>query len=193
MIGFICHGDIKSFVSDCDLTMVNPDGFLEDEDMEFSSPRSRRHDTSFNHNDSQDESVHDGDHQRDTENESDGDDDVKEIGPSYPSINIAYAQPSQSGANIGSEDAAHRKRSSTPLRASSVESCSDPKRRKVKDVMNALLGRTGLDESKFVKLGPAAWGMAKQVFHSPSTLWPTKDCNAFMAKYLQLLPKQKKV
>ena len=58
--------------------------------------------------------------------------------------------------------------------------------------MSAFLRKTGLDESKFVKLGPAARGMAKQVFHSPSMLWPTKDCNAFMAKYLQLLPKQKK-
>ena len=58
--------------------------------------------------------------------------------------------------------------------------------------MGALLGRTGLDESKFVQLGPAAWGMVRQVFHTSSTLWPTKDCNAFMAKYLQLLPKQKK-
>ena len=34
--------------------------------------------------------------------------------------------------------------------------------------------------------------MAKQMFHSLSMLWPIKECNAFMAKYLQLLPKQKK-
>ena len=80
-------------------------------------------------------------------------DDVEDIGETYASINITHAQPSQSGANIGSEDAAHRKRSLTPLRASSVESCSDPKRRKVvKHVMSSLLGKTGLDESKFVKL-----------------------------------------
>ena len=153
MIGFICCGDIKLFVSDCDLTMVNPNGYLEDEDLEFSSPRSlRQHDTSFNPDDSQDESDHDGDHQRDTENESDDDDDVEEIGPTFPSINVIHAQPSQSGANIGSEDAAQRKRSSTPLRASSVESCSDPKRRKViKDVMSSLLGKTWLDEFKFFK------------------------------------------
>ena len=34
--------------------------------------------------------------------------------------------------------------------------------------------------------------MAKQMFHLLSMLWPIKEYNAFMAKYLQLLPKQKK-
>ena len=34
--------------------------------------------------------------------------------------------------------------------------------------------------------------MAKQMFHLLSMLWPIKECNAFMAIYLQLLPKQKK-
>ena len=30
------------------------------------------------------------------------------------------------------------------------------------------------------------------MFNSLSMLWPIKECNAFMEKYLQLLPKQKK-
>ena len=43
-----------------------------------------------------------------------------------------------------------------------------------------------------VHLGHAAWKMAKQVFHASTPMWTTKECNAFMAKYLQLVPRQKK-
>ena len=74
-----------------------------------------------------------------------------------------------------------------------MESVTEPKCHKViEDVMGALLGKFRPDESKMVKLGPAAWRMAKQVFHASTLLWSTKECNAFMAKYLQLIPKQKK-
>ena len=58
--------------------------------------------------------------------------------------------------------------------------------------MGALLGKIGPDESKMVHLGHAAWKMAKQVFHASTPMWTTKECNAFMAKYLQLVPRQKK-
>ena len=54
------------------VTMVNPDGFLE-EDTQFSSPRAHGRDTSFYRDDSQDESDLEGGGQRDTENESVGD------------------------------------------------------------------------------------------------------------------------
>ena len=131
--------------------------------------------------------------------DSDGYNDAEEVRPtyresSYGPLDISLTDLTQSGANLqGSGDAALRKRSSTPLRASSVESASEPKRRKVlADIMSSLLGKTGPDESKMVTLGPAAWKMAKEVFHSLVPLWMTKECNAFMAKYLQLIPKQKK-
>ena len=165
--------------------MVNPHGYLEEGYLLTSTSRSLGgHDTSFNHDDSPDESDHDRDLQRDSENESDNDEDDEEVLATYPNISLIHAPPSHSGARIGSWEVASRKRSPTLLRASSVESFSDPKRQKVvKDVMSPLLGKTGLDESKFVKLGPAAWGMVKQVFHSSSP-WSTKDCNAFMAKFL---------
>ena len=128
-LGQIFCGDFESFVSDT-LMMVNPDGFLEDEDTQFSSPRSRRHDRSFNREESYEDNVPEGD-----EDDSDGEDDAMEIGPTLPDydpFNISHSGPPRSGANLtGSGEAASRKRSSTPLRASSVESGSEPKRCKV--------------------------------------------------------------
>ena len=53
------------------------------------------------------------------------------------------------------------------------------------------LGSSWIDVSKFVKLGSNAWGVAKEVFHL-SSYWAIKDCNTFMGKYLQMVPKQRK-
>ena len=72
--------------------MVNSDGFLEEEDTQFSSPRLRVHDTLFCREDSWEES----DPGRD-KNDSDGDDDAEEIGatlPTYDPFNISHSGPS---------------------------------------------------------------------------------------------------
>ena len=110
---------LESFVSDT-LTMVNPDGLLEDEDI--SSPGSRRQDKSHDKENSFQDSIPEGD-----EEDSDGYNDAEEIRPtyresSYEPFNISHSDLPQSGANLhGSGDAASRKRSSTSLRASLVE------------------------------------------------------------------------
>ena len=77
------------------------------------------------------------------------------MGPSlhtHDFFNISHTVPTWSGANLtGSGEAAQRKSFSTPLRANSIEGGSDPKHHKVvEDVMSSLLGKTGLDESKYV-------------------------------------------
>ena len=156
----------ESFVSDT-LMMVNVDGFLEDEDTQLSSPESWKRDKSFDGENSFEDSVPKGDGE-----DSDGYHDVEEVRSTYRDLSyelfdISHTDLPRSGVNLhGSGDAASRKRSSTPLRASSVESASEPKHRKVmEDVMGALLGKFGPDESKMVTLGHAAWRMAKQVFH----------------------------
>ena len=96
------------------VTMVNSDGFLEEEDTQVSSPRNRGHDTSFPRDDSWDDSDPGGD-----ENDSDGDDDAEEMGPTLPThdpFNISHIVSTRSGANLtGSGEAAQRKRSSMPL------------------------------------------------------------------------------
>ena len=93
------------------VTMVNSDGFLEEEDTQVSSPRNCGHDTSFPRDDSWDDSDPGGD-----ENDSDGDDDAEEMGPTHASFNISHIEQTRSGANFtGSGEAAQRKRSSTPL------------------------------------------------------------------------------
>lgn len=108
--------------------------------------------------------------------------------------NIPSSEPAGSKANpSGSGDLTSKKRSPTLVRSASVESIHDPKRRKVmEDIMGALLSKIWPDESKMIHLGHAAWKLAKQVFHATTLMWTTKECNAFMAKYLQLVPKQKK-
>ena len=174
--------------------MVNSIGLLEDGDLEPSSPGRPR----FDNEDLGKYSNSESDPEGEGEDRDEADDD-EEVGPTLRDwddnpLDISISGPSRSGANLsGSGDPASRKRSSTLLRASSMESVTEPKRRKViEDVMGALLGKFGPDESKMVKLGPAAWKTAKQVFHASVPLWSTKDCNAFMAKYLQLVPQQKK-
>ena len=96
------------------VTMVNSDGFLEEEDTQVSSPRNCGHDTSFPRDDSWDDS----DPGRD-KNYSDGEDYAEEMGPSLPthdSFTISHTVPTRSGANLTrSREAAQRKSSSTPL------------------------------------------------------------------------------
>ena len=86
------------FVSDT-LTMVNPDGFLEDEDTQLSSPRSRR-DRLYDRDNSFEDSIPEGD-----EDDSDGINDVEEIRPtyrepSYEPLDISLAGPSRSGVTF---------------------------------------------------------------------------------------------
>ena len=57
--------------------------------------------------------------------------------------------------------------------------------------MTTLLGSSRVDEPNLVKLGPTGWAVARKVFYPPQQ-WTTKDCNAFMAKHLRLVPKQRK-
>ena len=134
--------------------MVNSIGLLEDGDLLVSSPGHPRFDKDGS-------SETESDPNRDGE-DSDGEDDTEEVGPTYREgshnpLDILITGLNQSGANLyGSGDPASRKRASTLLRASSVESICEPKCCKViEDVMGALLGKFRLDESKMVKLGPA--------------------------------------
>ena len=138
--------------------MVNSIGMLEP-----SSPGRPRFDNEELGKYSNSESDPEGD----GEDRDEADDD-EEVGPTLRDwdgnpLDISFSGPSGSGANpSGSGDPASRKRSSTPLRAASVESIREPKHRKVmEDVMGALLGKFGPDESKMVKLGSAAWKTAK--------------------------------
>ena len=175
--------------------MVSPTGFLDDADIASSPPPCdvEEDDDYGKYSDAASEP------EEGYGEDSDDADGEEEVSPTHRDwedipLNISITEPSGSGANpSGSGDPASRKRSSTPVRASSVESIRDPKRRRVlEDVMGALLGKIGPDESKMVHLGHAAWKTAKQVFHASTLMWTTKECNAFMAKYLQLVPKQKK-
>ena len=156
--------------------MVNLIGLLEDGDLEPSSPGRPKVDKLYDGKYSDSESDPEGDGE-----DRDEVDDKEEVGPTlrdwdYNPLDISISGPSRSGVNLfGSGDPASRKRSSTPLRASSVESICEPKCRKgIEDIMGALLGKFGPDESKMVKLGPAAWRTAKQVFHASTPLWSTK-------------------
>ena len=174
--------------------MVHPLGLLEDGDI-ASSPPPR----DVEEDEEDIGKYSDADSEREYGQDGEEEDDEEEVTPTYRDwgddlLNISSTKPTRSKANpSGSGDPASKKRSSTPVRSASVESIRDPKRRKVmEDVMGALLGKIGPDESKMIHLGPAAWKLAKQVFHATTPMWTTKESNAFMAKYLQLVPKQKK-
>ena len=106
--------------------MVNLHGFLDEGDVLTSPARSGGHDTSFQHGDPQDGSDHDRDSQRNSEDESD-ENKVEEVEPS-PYFSLMHAPPIHSEVRVGSEDlSSSKRRASTPLIASSVESCTDPK------------------------------------------------------------------
>merc|ERR1712240_414842 len=60
-------------------------------------------------------------------------------------------------------------------------------------VYNAFIGHPKKHDPSHVKLKETGWAMAKRVFHPPDAeRWPTKEANAFMAKYLTLVPHQRK-
>ena len=92
--------------------MVNPDGFLEDEDTQLSSPGSQKQDKSYDGENSFEDSIPEAEGDRE---DSDWYNDAEEIRltyreSSYEPLNISLTDLNQSGANLqGSGDAASRK------------------------------------------------------------------------------------
>ena len=53
------------------------------------------------------------------------------------------------------------------------------------EVFTAFISHPKKHDPAHVQLGETGWAMAKQVFHpQDADKWPTKEANAFMAKYL---------
>ena len=66
------------------------------------------------------------------------------------------------------------------------------KRKTYTEVFSAFTGQPKGNDPMHVKLGEAGLAMAKRVFHPPeATRWPTAEANAFMKKFLTLIPSQK--
>ena len=59
------------------------------------------------------------------------------------------------------------------------------------DVFTAFIGHPKKYDPAHVKV--TGWAMAKRVFHlQEADKWPSKEANTFMAKYLTLIPQQRK-
>ena len=73
------------------------------------------------------------------------------------------------------------------------ESIADSRKRKANtEVYNSFISHPKKRDPSHVKLMKTGWAMAKRVFHPPeSERWPTAEANAFMKKYLTLVPEQK--
>ena len=56
-------------------------------------------------------------------------------------------------------------------------------------ILSNLMGSGSKTNAKTVRLGYLGKTVAQGVYH-PETQWPTKDANAFMSKYLNLVPMQ---
>ena len=71
--------------------------------------------------------------------------------------------------------------------------CLLPRKRKAHmEVFSAFNGRPRGNDPMHIKLWEAGLAMAKRVFHPPEAeRWPTAEANAFMKKYLTLIPSQK--
>ena len=65
------------------------------------------------------------------------------------------------------------------------------KRKATDEIMEVFAGPSKKRDPTHVKLRDIGWSMALSVFR-PSETWPTKEANAFMAKSLCLVPEQKK-
>ena len=66
------------------------------------------------------------------------------------------------------------------------------KRKTYTEVFSTFTGWPKGNDPMHVKLGEAGLAMAKRVFHPPeATRWPTAEANAFMKKFLTLIPSQK--
>ena len=72
-------------------------------------------------------------------------------------------------------------------------SIQNPKKCKANtEVFSAFTGRPRGNDPSHIKLCEAGLAMAKRVFHPPEAeRWPTAEANAFMKKYLTLVPNQK--
>ena len=72
-------------------------------------------------------------------------------------------------------------------------SITDSRKRKADlEVYNAFIGHPEKCDPSHVKLMVTGWAMAKRVFHLPKVnRWPSSEANAFMKKYLTLVPEQK--
>ena len=76
--------------------------------------------------------------------------------------------------------------------ANPIESIKDTRQCKAcADVFAAFSGPPKKRDPTHVKLGETGWAMAQRVFN-PQEVWPTKDANTFMVKYLTLVPEQRK-
>ena len=133
--------------------MVHPLGLLEEGDI-ASSPEYPPLDDVEEDEDAG--KYSDADYRSEDKDCQDGEDedDGEEVAPTCKDWeddlpNIPSTEPARSKANpSGSGDPASKKRSPTLVRSASVESIPDPKRRKVmEDVMGALLGKIGPNDS----------------------------------------------
>ena len=71
--------------------------------------------------------------------------------------------------------------------------CLPPKKCKAHmEVFSAFTGQPKGNDPMHIKLGEVGLAMAKRVFHPPEAYrWSTAEANAFMKKFLTLIPSQK--
>ncbi len=76
-------------------------------------------------------------------------------------------QASDTGSGSGSRASKKRKLSPSRSTGSGRSGLTQKQKESVDDVITTLLGSSRVDESNFVKLSPAGWAVAREVFHPP--------------------------
>ena len=185
--------------------MVNPDGLLEDEDLNSEVPTDQESQagslTPSGRRDTLTRAF--GGYTQDDSSEEEGlgelmDFDERASQSGRPGIqdprdySDVRSQPQQVLHGIQLVDPNKGKTLYSRRGANPIKFISDPRKRQAaEEVLDAFSGPPKKRNPDHVKLKGTGWAMAQRVF-SPSVEWPTKEVNNFIVKHLTLVPEQKK-